>query len=359
MLVLEGEPPRLIDEWQEVPELWDAVRHQVDQSGHKGQFILTGSATPNHKGVLHSGAGRIAKVRMRPMSLFESGDSSGAVSLKSLCEGHLDPTMTGETDIRDLIEFIIRGGWPASVGLPIREATLIPKEYLDVIIDDDAFRVDSVRRDAIKMRRLLRSLARNESTTASARTLRKDMQSADEDDIDPDTIAEYLGLFERLFLLENQRPFTSKIRSSTRIKLAEKRHFSDPSLAVALLQATPEQLLNDLETLGFLFEALCERDLRCYAEATDAQLYHYRDYKNREIDAVIETQDGSWCAIEIKLGANRIDEAAANLLQIQQAIAREPGGIPPTVLCVLCGLSNAAYRREDGVFVVPITALRD
>jgi len=359
MLVLEGDSPRLIDEWQEVPALWDAVRHEVDRIGSKGQFILTGSATPNHKGVLHSGAGRIAKIRMRPMSLFESGDSSGAVSLKSLCEGHLDPVVTGETEIRDLITFIIRGGWPASVGLSLREATLIPKEYLNLIIDDDVFRVDNVRRDVIKMRRLLRSLARNESTPASGRTLRKDVQAADEVDIDPDTIADYLSLFERLFLLENQRPFTSDIRSSTRIKLAEKRHFCDPSLAAALLQATPERLLNDLETLGLLFEALCERDLRCYAEAADAKLFHYRDYKNREIDAVIENRDGSWCAIEIKLGANRIDEAAANLLRIQNEIAREPGGIPPSVLCVLCGLSNAAYKREDGVFVVPITALRD
>lgn len=359
MLVLEGESPRLIDEWQEVPALWDAVRHQVDQSGHKGQFILTGSATPTHKGILHSGAGRIAKVRMRPMSLFESGDSSGAVSLKSLCEGHLDSVMTGKTDIRELIGLIIRGGWPGSVGLPIQEAILIPKEYLDVIIDDDIFRVDGVRRDVIKMKRLLRSLARNESTPASAGTLRRDMQTTDEDDIDPGTIADYLSLFERLFLIENQRPFTSEIRSSTRIKLAEKRHFSDPSLAAALLEATPERLLNDLATLGFLFEALCERDLRCYAEVSGAQLFHYRDYKNREIDAVIENRDGSWCAVEIKLGANRIDEAAANLLRIQKEIANESGGIPPSVLCVLCGLSNAAYRREDGVFVVPITVLRD
>lgn len=358
-LVLEGENPRLIDEWQEVPPLWDAVRHQVDQRTDKGQFILTGSATPNHKGILHSGAGRIAKLRMRPMSLYESGDSSGKVSLEALCGGGFTPVMTGEVDLKKLIELIVRGGWPGALGLTVKQASLLPSEYLGAVLDDDVYRIDGIRRDTSKMRLLLRSLARNESTTASNKTLCSDIKAADGEDIDPGTEAAYLDIFNRLFITDNQPPFAAKIRSSARVRLAEKRHFSDPSLACALLNATPERLLNDLETLGFLFEALCERDLKIYAEAFDACLYHYQDYANREIDAVIELPDGRWCAFEIKLGAHQIDAAAENLKKIQSNMANIPGGKPAATLCVICGMSNAAYRRDDGVFVVPITALKE
>lgn len=358
-LVLEGETPRLIDEWQEVPPLWDAVRYKVDQAPQKGQFILTGSATPNHKGILHSGAGRIARLRMRPMSLWESGDSSGKVSLRQLCHGELHAAMTGEVDLRNLINVIVRGGWPGSLGLPAEQAQLLPAEYLNAVIDDDVYRIDGVRRDTQKMRLLLRSLARNESTTVTNKTLMKDIKAVDAEDIDGNTVAAYLDIFKRLFITDNQPPFSTEIRSSVRVKQAEKRHFSDPSLACALLKATPASLLGDLETLGFLFEALCERDLRIYAEAFGAQLYHYQDYKNQEIDAVVELPDGQWCAFEIKLGANQIDAAANNLLEICSQIEADPKGKKPAVLCVLCGLTNAAYRRPDGVFVVPITALRD
>ena len=358
-LVLEGETPRLIDEWQEVPPLWDAVRYQVDQNPQKGQFILTGSATPNHKGILHSGAGRIARLRMRPMSLWESGDSSGKLSLQSLCHGEMTPAMTGEVDLKALIGLIIRGGWPGSLGLSSEQAALLPAEYLNAVIDDDVYRMDGIKRDTHKMRLLLRSLARNESTTATNRTLIRDVKAIDDADIDSNTIAAYLDIFKRLFITDNQPPFSVGIRSSVRIKQAEKRHFADPSLACALLKATPTSLLGDLETLGFLFEALCERDLRIYAESFGASLYHYQDYKNREIDAVIELPDGTWCAFEIKLGANQIDAAASNLLEIKKQIEEDPKGKPPTVLCVLCGMSNAAYQRPDGVFVVPITALKD
>lgn len=358
-LVLEGETPRLIDEWQEVPPLWDAVRYQVDQNPQKGQFILTGSATPNHKGILHSGAGRIARLRMRPMSLWESGDSSGKVSLQSLCHGEMAPAMTGEVDLKALIGLIIRGGWPGSLGLSSEQAALLPAEYLNAVIDDDVYRMDGIKRDTHKMRLLLRSLARNESTTATNRTLIRDVKAIDDTDIDSNTIAAYLDIFKRLFITDNQPPFSVGIRSSVRIKQAEKRHFADPSLACALLKATPASLLGDLETLGFLFEALCERDLRIYVESFGASLYHYQDYKNQEIDAVIELPDGTWCAFEIKLGANQIDAAATNLLEIKKQIEEDPKGKPPAVLCVLCGMANAAYQRPDGVFVVPITALKD
>lgn len=357
-LVLDGNLPRLIDEWQEVPALWDAVRHRVDQTTKKGQFLLTGSATPNHKGILHSGAGRIARLRMRPMSLFEAGKSSGMVSLEKLCHNDMDPVMTGEVDLREIIEYIVRGGWPANVDMDLTQAAYLPAEYLEAVLEDDIYRMDGIKRDISKMKLLLRSLARNESTTATNKSLKNDVKETDYEDIDLDTIATYLDIFTRLFLIDNQPPFSAKIRSSVRVKQAEKRHLSDPSLACALLQATPEKLLGDLETLGFLFEALCERDLKIYGESFGAGLYHYQDYRNREIDAVLELKDGEWCAFEIKLGANQIEEAARNLLKIDTEIARE-GGRRAKVLCVISGLSNAAYRREDGVYVVPITALRE
>lgn len=357
-LVLNGAAPRLIDEWQEVPPIWDAVRYKVDQSAEKGQFILTGSATPNHKGILHSGAGRIAKLRMRPMSLFESGDSSGSVSLEELCHGHLTPAITGDVALPHLIELIIRGGWPGSLGLSAEQAALLPAEYLTAVIDDDVFRIDGIKRDTQKMRLLLRSLARNESTTVTNKTLIRDIKSVDDEDIDSNTVSAYLDIFKRLFITDNQPPFAPSMRSSVRIKQSEKRHFADPSLACSLLKATPASLLGDLETLGFLFEGLCERDLRIYAESFGGSLYHYQDYSGKEIDAVVELADGSWCAFEIKLGANQIDAAAEGLLHIKKQFEDDPKGKPPAVLCVLCGMSNAAYRRPDGVFVVPITALK-
>ena len=358
-LVLGGEKPRLIDEWQEVPPIWDAVRYHVDQSSQKGQFILTGSATPNHKGILHSGAGRIAKLRMRPMSLYESGDSSGIVSLEKLCYGELIPAMTGEVDLKKLIDLIVRGGWPGSINIPTEQAALLPIEYLNAVIDDDVYRIDGVKRNTTKMRLLLRSLARNESTTVTNKTLKNDIKEVDDEDIDVETVRDYLDIFERLFITDNQPPFSTGVRSSVRVKQSVKRHFSDPSLACSLLKVTPTSLLGDLETLGFLFEALCERDLKIYADSFGGTLYHYQDYQGREIDAVVELPDSQWCAFEIKLGANQIDAAAQNLLDIKKSFENDPKGKPPAVLCVLCGMANAAYQRPDGVFVVPITALKN
>lgn len=358
-IVLEGKNPRLIDEWQEVPSLWDAVRFKVDQVSMKGQFILTGSSTPVHKGILHSGAGRIARVRMNTMSLFESGDSSGDVSLKELCNGKIKSKITGEVDLRKIIMYIVRGGWPASIGLPIENAALLSKEYLEAVLEDDVYRMDGIKRDSHKMKLLLRSLARNESTTVTNKRLKNDIKSIDDEDIDIDTISDYLNIFSRLFIIDNLKPFSTKVRSSVRIKQSEKRHFCDPSLACALLNITPSMLLNDLETLGFLFEALCERDLKIYAESFGANIYHYQDYNGKEIDTVIELNDGRWIAVEIKLGANQIEDTANHLKKIYREMEKDSKAILPSVMCIICGLSSAAYQREDGIFVVPITALKD
>ncbi|MDW7676598.1 MAG: DUF4143 domain-containing protein [Bacillota bacterium] len=356
-LVLEGDPPRLLDEWQEVTELWDAVRFEVDRRGKKGQFILTGSATPAQKGVLHSGAGRIATLRMRPMSLYESKDSSGQISFEDICNETYKNSATEEVKLERLIKLIIRGGWPGSLDVETSEYTLIAKEYLNAIINHDLYRLEGINRNTRKMNLLLKSLARNESTTVSMNTLRRDIKEHEEEDLDNDTISSYLTLFERMFLIENLKAFSSNIRSSVRLKQSDKRHFVDPSLACALLSATQEMLIGDLNTLGFLFEALSERDLRIYAESFNAHLFHYQDYDGDEIDAVVELENGDWVAIEIKLGSHQIDEAAKTLIRIKNKIING-GGKPPKVLCVICGLCKAAYLRDDGVYVVPITALK-
>ena len=267
--------------------------------------------------------------------------------------------MTGEVSLRKLTELIVRGGWPGSLHLPLEQAALLPHEYITAIIEDDVYRIDGIKRDTSKMRLLLQSLARNESTTAANRTLKSDIEKIGDENIDAETINAYLDIFNRLFIIDNQPPFSTSVRSSVRIKQAVKRHFADPSLACALLNISADGLIQDLETLGFLFEALCERDLKIYAETFGGRLYHYQDYRNREIDAVIELPDGKWCAFEIKLGAHQIDAAAQALLKLHQEISEDPKGKPPAVLCVLCGLSNAAYQRPDGVFVVPITALKN
>lgn len=357
--VLEGDVPRLIDEWQDVTSLWDAVRYEVDKRGQQGQFILTGSSTPKHKGILHSGAGRIARLRMHPMSLFEAGNSSGDVSLAELCQGRMKSKLTGEVELRTLADYIVRGGWPGNQENDIEAARLLPEEYVTATLEDDIVRIDGVLRNRNKLKLLLRSLARNESTTVSNKTIKNDIKEIDDEDIDAKTISSYLDILDRLFLTDNQPAFSTNVRSSVRIKQAVKRHFVDPSLPCSLLQMNSERLIGDLNTFGFLFEALVERDLKIYAATFGGKLYHYQDYRNQEIDAIIELENGEWCAFEIKLGANQIDDAARNLIILRDKIAAEPKGKPPKVLGVICGLSNAAYQREDGVFVVPITALRN
>ena len=354
-LVLAGENPRLIDEWKEVPSLWDAVRFKVDSLGKKGAFILTGSATPNHKGILHSGTGRFGILRMRTMSLFETGDSNGCVSLSSIFDKKIKTQKIKEVSLKELIHFCIRGGWPANIGVSEEAALEVTNSYLEAVIKNDMFKVDGVKRDARKINLLLHSLARNESTVVSNSTLKKDIKAYDKEEINKGTIAEYLSIFNRLFLIEDQEAFSPHLRSSRRILKSPKRHFADVSLAVSSLGATSKMLYDDLNTFGFLFEALCEHDLRIYAENIGGKLYHMRDYSDNEVDAVIELQDGRWAAIEIKLGANQIEKAAKELLDIKQIMKKESQ--EPSALCVVCGTTNAAYTRDDGVHVVPITAL--
>lgn len=355
-LVLEGAKPRLIDEWQEVPSIWDAVRYKVDSLGNHGLFILTGSATPSYKGVLHSGTGRIARLRMRPMSLFESGESSGQASIKALFDGTQKDVFSGEVMLDNLIDLVVRGGWPGGLDAPKAMRSEIAMSYIDSIVKDDVNRVASSNHSSRKIELLLRSLARNESTTASLNKIIADMSEKDGEKIDSETATSYIDVLKRMFLIDNQQPFSGRLRSSTRLKQAEKRHLADPSLACAILKATPSMLRNDLNTFGFLFEALCERDLRIYAESLGGELLHYQDYNNKEIDAVVQLPDGRWGAFEVKLGANQVEEAAASLLSINRSF-EEKGDKKPDVLAVVCGMSSATYRRKDGVYVIPITAL--
>lgn len=358
-LVLQGETPRLIDEWQEVPSLWDATRAEVDSRNKKGQIILTGSSTPKTKGILHSGAGRITRLRMNTMSLFESGDSTGAISLQDLCNGNLQDQMVEEASLSQLAYLIVRGGWPANIGSDIHTAHLMPKSYMTSVISTDLNKLDDgVEYSAHKAELLLRSLARNECTCASDLSLLNDIGETENESLGRNTVTKYLESLNRLFLFNNQKPFSPSFRSSLRVKQMEKRHFSDPAMACALLNLTSTKLLQDLNTFGFLFESLVERDLDIYSQSFGGKLFHYQDYKNNEMDAVIELEDGEWCAFEIKLGAKRIEEGAKNLIKVSSEIAKS-GGKPPKIQCVICGLSNAAYRRADGVYVVPITALKN
>lgn len=358
-LVLPGETPRLIDEWQEVPPIWDAVRYAVDKEGEKGRYLLSGSSTPQYKGVMHSGTGRIATIHMSPMSLYESGDSAGAVSLKSLFEAGLEASQTGEVQISHLCRLIIRGGWPGNIDAPAGDEGLVPASYVEQVCNQDINRIDDKTRSTEKMTLLMRSLARNESTLASVSTLRRDMLQFDDDTLSPDTVADYLDVLYRLFAIYDQPAFNPNMRSSVRVGKKPKRHLADPSLAAAALGATETSLINDLNTLGFLFESLCERDLMVYARANGGKLFHYRDGRNREIDAVVEMPGGEWGAFEIKLGANQIDSAAESLLALKEDMESDPHAKPPCILVVICGLTSFAYTRPDGVMVVPITALRE
>lgn len=356
-LALEGDFPRLIDEWQEVPSLWDAVRGKIDSSLLKGQFILTGSTTINKEKYIHSGTGRIARLKMRPMSLYESQQSDGKISLKDICYNKSKDIFTGEVELNKIIDLILIGGWPAIENMSLEQSMLVAKEYVKSIINEDIYKIDNIKRDKNKIELLLKSLARNEATSATNKTLKNDIKEIDFDDISIDTITDYLNLFNKLYIIENIPPFHCNIRSTLRLKQSQKHHFVDPSLPCALLNLTKEKLINNLELLGFLFESLVERDLYIYSESFNAKLYHYQDYKNNEIDAIIELEDGEWCGFEIKLGANQIDDAAANLININNLIIKK-GGKPAQSLCVICGLSNAAYKRKDGVYVVPITSLK-
>lgn len=357
-IVLSGEKPRLIDEWQEIPALWDAVRYSVDRINEPGQYLLSGSSVPSRSGVMHSGAGRIARLRMRPMSLYESGESNGSVSLKSLFDNKdFETCLIQSMTIGDLANTIVRGGWPYAVTHKSIDSRLVSLEYIKALIEDDFLRLGVGIRNKDKFKALLCSLARNESTTARNLTIKNDIEAVDGIHMDRETISNYCDALSNIYLIDNQKPFSLSTRSALRIKQGEKRHLADPSLACALLDLTPDKLINDIETMGFMFEALAERDLRIYATSLRGELYHYQDYSNREIDAIVELPDGRWGAFEIKLGSNAEDVAAASLLKTRDAIVSN-GGRAPSFLCVVCGISSIAYKRKDGVYSIPINVLK-
>ena len=356
-LVLDKEQPETIDEWQEVPAIWDAIRYKCDQDNSKGKYILTGSATPVSDKIHHSGAGRICKMKMYTMSLYESGDSSGEVSLEDLFKGTVKNKLVNKVDLHRLAELIVRGGWPESINYSTKAAMKITKSYIEAVLDKDIVEIDGIKRDKNKMEMLLRSLARNESTISTNNVLIRDIAdnaTTEELTVTRNTITDYLNVLNRLHLIENQNSFMYKIRSRSNVGKNPKRHFTDPSLGCAILNTTPEKLINDLETFGFYFEALCERDLRIYAESIGAKLYHYRENDTGlEVDAIIEIADGEYGAIEIKLGSNQEEEAAENLKRFYSLSV-----IKPKFMCIICGLYNAVVKRPDGIYVLPITALK-
>ena len=357
--VLKGDTPRLIDEWQEVPALWDATRSFVDESGNKGQIILTGSSTPVNKGVLHSGTGRIKSIRMNTMSLYESGDSSGDISLKDLCENKFESKVLEETNLEKLAYLIVRGGWPGNINVDVNDCDELALGYMENVAKTDLKQLDKdIDYNEHKAKLILKSLARNESTTVSNQSILNDIIENDNSSISKNTLSKYLNAFNRMFLFNNQEPFSPNIRSSLRVKQMEKRHFSDPAMACAMLKLTPKKLMNDLNTFGFMFEAMVERDLSIYAQSLNAKLFHYQDYRNNELDAVIELEDGNWCAIEIKLGLNKVEEGSNNLIKVCNDIV-DNGGKEPIMKCVIYGVGNMAYKNADGVYIIPITALKN
>ena len=354
-LVLEGDPPLLLDEWQVAPVLWDAVRFAVDKRGLMGQFILTGSATPSDNLTAHSGTGRIARMLMRPMSLYESNESNGKLSLRDLFDGETDIGAKSTLTIEHIAHAICRGGWPAAV-LSRKQSPQLAMNYVDAVINLDMQRVDGVEKDPERVRVLLQSLARNISTMATARTIMDDMQ-VNESSITDKTLSSYLNALRRIFVVEDVPAWQPSLRSKTAIRTANKRQFVDPSIATAVMRTNAKGILQDFETFGFLFESLCTRDLRVYAQAADGVVFHYRDKSELESDLVIKLHDGRWAAIEVKLGMKQIEEAAANLIKLSQKIDTEKMN-HPTFLMVLTG-GQVAYKRSDGVLVVPIGCLRD
>ncbi len=356
--VLQGETPRLIDEWQEVPGLWDATRAFVDRKTEKGQIILTGSSTPQKKGVLHSGTGRIKSIRMNTMSLYESGESNGKVSLKDLCENKFHPILLDDTTLEKMAYLIARGGWPGNLNASEEDSSELAIGYMENVIKTDLKKIDEdIDYNEQKAKLILKSLARNESTTVSNQSILNDIAENDQESISKNTLVKYLDALNRMFLFNNQKPFSPNIRASLRVKQMEKRHFSDPAMACAMLNLTPRKMLNDLNTMGFMFEGMVERDLSIYAQALNGKLFHYQDYKGNEIDAVIELDDGNWCAFEIKLGINKAEEGTKNLVRVCDIITRN-GCKAPLIKCVIYGVGNKAYQNNDGVYIFPITALK-
>ena len=351
---LVGVTPLLIDEWQMAPVLWDAVRFAVDKRGFAGQFILTGSVTPGTK-TMHTGTGRIARMIMRPMSLFESKESNGTVSIRKLFNGEEDVAALSTLSIDKIAQALCRGGWPSAVKMKKNPAQ-VAINYVESIINIDISTTDGVERSPEKVRILLQSLARNISTMATDKTIMDDV-SANQSSITDKTLNSYLNSLQKLFVVEDVKAWQPSLRSKTAIRTASKRQFVDPSIATAVLRIDSDGILRDFETFGLLFESLCTRDMRVYAQANDGDIFHYRDKSELESDLIIKLHDGRWAAIDVKLGNSHIEEAAKNLTKLKEKID-ENKMKKPSFLMIITG-GQAAYRREDGVLVVPIGCLKD
>ena len=352
--ILEGAEPRLIDEWQMAPQIWDAVRFAIDRGRGRGRFILTGSATSRREEKpKHSGVGRISKMYMRTMSLFESGESSGQVPLSALFKGTCDVAAISQCDVGDLAFALCRGGWPEAVTERDGKIALgMARDYVTELLDSDIEEIDGIVRNKNWMRSILRSYARNVSTEAPLTTIAADMQG---EPPSIDTVSEYVDALGRACVLEDLAAWSPRLRSKTAVRTSPTRHFCDPSIAAAMLNATPEKLLEDFETFGLLFESLCIRDLRTYAESLGGSVFHYRDKTGLEADAVLVLDDGRWALVEVKMGSKQIDEAAKHLRKLAEKVDQAHEG-PPSVLMVLTATATA-YRRDDGVFVVPLACL--
>lgn len=358
-LLLNGKTPRLIDEWQIAPKLWDAVRFEVDHRNLEGQFILTGSSVPaNMNDVIHTGTGRISWLTMRPMSLYESGESNGSISLNDLFNSNVSQTGINNLSLSDIAYLCCRGGWPRSIFLDKDIALEQPYDYYDAVVNVDISKVDNVERNSERTKNLMKSYARNIGSQASNETIRNDMISNDSFSLDSDTILSYINALKKIFVIEEAPAWNPNLRSKTAIRTSNTRYFIDPSIAVAALGLGPNDLINDLNTFGLIFETLCIRDLRVYAESINGQVYHYRDASDLECDAVIHLRNGSYGLIEIKLGGDKLVNAAAeNLLKLQSKIDTSKMK-NPSFLMILTAQGNYAYRREDGVYIVPIGCLK-
>ena len=352
--VLAGATPRLLDEWQEYPQIWNYVRRKVDESRQKGQFILTGSATPDDEARRHSGAGRFSIIKMRPMSLYEKGWSTGEASLASLMKGETPASEAVSFDLGEFAEKITLGGWPGLIDESAAEGFRFVSDYIALIAEADVSKVSNKRRDPYKVTRLIQSLARNISTEASLTALSKDTGGSD-GKLDDETVADYLSVLERLMAVDNLPAWNTHIRSSDMLRRSPKRHFADPSMAVGALGLSVDKLVYDLNYFSLLFESLVIRDLRIYAGANGGKVFHYRDSRGLEIDCIVEYADGTWGAFEIKLGIGAVDAAAENLLKIAAKIDTDRVKAP-AALTVITG-NGFAYRRPDGVNVVPISTL--
>ena len=359
-ILLEGDTPRLVDEWQLAPKLWDTMRFEVDHRHQVGQFILTGSAVPSdEESMKHSGTGRFSWLTMRPMSLYESGESNGKVSLSHLFESRENIVATNSLRIDDIAFLICRGGWPFACSLQGDAALAQAFDYVDAVIKKDVSRVDGTNRNITTTRLLMRSYARNQGSQATIGTIVADMMTNDENEIGIKTAGSYLDALRKIFVIEDSEAWNPNLRSKTAIRTANTRYFIDPSIGTAVLGLGPKDLINDLNTMGLFFETLCVRDLRIFADALDGQVFHYRDKSGLECDAVIHLRNGRYGLVEIKLGGDRlINEGASNLLALVDKINTDKMK-EPSFLMVLTGTGDFAYRRKDGVYVVPIGCLKD